>query len=150
MPFPQPLAMMLLVLATVALTVAACGSDDEAPPPAFSGAEEQIAQVGNDWAPAFAEDVSAACGSMYGQPLCEEYFGKVGGPPEVDRPSEFQKSFADATVERVEIDGHKAGAEFSNDELVEFIQETHGPPPLLGDWFVYRVGGNAGRKYFEP
>jgi hypothetical protein len=139
---------MVPVLATVAFVVAACGSEDEAPPPEFSGEEEQIAQVGNDWAPAFAVAAAAACGSMFGQPLCEEYFGKLGS--EVEHPSDFQKSFADATVERVEIRGHKAGVEFSNGELVEFIQETHEPPPLLGDWFVYRVGGNAGEKYFEP
>lgn len=141
---------MVPVLATVVFVAAACGSDDEAPPPEFSGEEEQIAQVGNDWARAFAVDAAGACESMFGQPLCERFFGKVGGEAEVDDPSDFQKSFADATVERVEIKGHKAGVEFSNGELVEFIQETQEPPPLLGDWFVYRVGGNAGKKYFEP
>jgi hypothetical protein len=71
------------------------------------------------------------------------------------RPSEFQKSFANATVERVEApDGHMAGAEFSNGAMVEFIQSRgdakairpHGP--LLGGWFIDHVG--AGEKYFLP
>jgi hypothetical protein len=81
--------------------------------------------------------------------VCEKFFRTAGGePPEVGRPSGFQESFADATVERVEIKGHKAEAEFSNGKPVEFIQETH--QPRRGDWFIYDVGGNAGKTYFEP
>jgi hypothetical protein len=69
--------------------------------------------------------------------VCEKFFGTAGGePPEVGRPSGFQESFADATVERVEIKGHKAEAEFSNGKPVEFIQETHQPRDFLGDWFI--------------
>ena len=114
-----------------------------------------ITKVGNEWAPLFAKDVSAACDYMYGQPLCEEFFGRVGEPPEVRRPSGFQKSFANATVERVQVkdakqiktkDGtlielHKAVSEFSNGELVEFIEETDAPRSDLGKWFVDDVGG---------
>jgi hypothetical protein len=153
----EPRYLMAALLA-VGVLVAACGNDDDDETAETttteavirSEEEEEIAQVGNDWAPAFAEDAAAACGSMYGQPLCEEYFGESGGEPaEVGRPSEFQESFTDATVERIEIKGHKAGVEFSNGEVVEFIQ---GNTPGLdkGDWFIYRVGGNAGEKYFEP
>ena len=142
---------MVLMLATVVLKVAACGGDDEAPPPSNRLSEkEEIAQVGKEWAPMFAKDDPAACGYMFAQPLCEEFFGRVGDPPKVGRPSGFQESFADATVERVEFKGHKAGAEFSNGELVEFIQETHQPRRLVGDWFVYDVGGDAGKTYFQP
>jgi hypothetical protein len=112
-----------------------------------------IAEVGNAWAPLFAEDNSAACEFMYGQPLCEEFFGRVGEPPEVGRPSAFQESFANATVERVEVrdpkqieatDGtlielHRAVAEFSNGEVVEFIEETDRPRSALGEWFILDV-----------
>jgi hypothetical protein len=127
-----------------------------------AGDVEFITKVGNAWAPLFAEDYSAACEFMFGQPLCEEFFGQVGEPPEVGRPSAFQRSFANATVERVEVkdarqikakDGtpiemHRAAAEFSNGEVVEFIQETQRPPRApegtFGDWFVDDVGGKEG------
>jgi hypothetical protein len=56
----------------------------------------------------------------------------------------LQKSFANATVERGEIKGIKARAEFSTGELVEFIQETERPRRFLGNWFILEVGGNAG------
>ena len=116
-----------------------------------------ITKVGNAWAPLFAEDNSAACEFMFGQPLCEEFFGRVGEPPEVGRPSAFQRSFANATIERVEVkdttqieavDGtpielHRAVAEFSNGEVVEFIEETERPRFALGQWFIDDVGGNA-------
>ena len=121
------------------------------------GDVEFITAVGNQWAPLFAEDTSVACKYMYGQPLCEEFFGRIGAR-EVGRPSKFQRSFANATVERVQvkraqqiktadgtlIDEHKAVAEFSNGELVEFIQDPHGPPSSLANWFIDDVGGNAG------
>ena len=133
-----------------------------------AGDVEFITKVGDEWAPLFARDVTAACRYMFGQPLCEEFFGR-GEPPEVGRPSALQKSFANATVERVQVkhakqiktkDGtlielHKAVAEFSNGELVEFIQETDTRQPLfgpqgLGAWFIDDVGGNAGQRKFEP
>jgi hypothetical protein len=67
-------------------------------------------------------------------------------------PSGFQKSFADATVERILVNGDKAWAEFSNGELVEFIRVAQAELPIdiPGGWYIYRVGGNAGKKYFEP
>ena len=142
-----------------ALLLAGCGGDEDSTTEAVSSTsevrlspEKQVEHVGNTWAPLFAKDVSAACRYMFGQPLCEEFFGPVGAVvPEVRRPSAFQKSFANATVERVKIKGNKAGAEFSNGEPVEFIQETaKRPPGLLGEWFINDVGGNAGKKYFEP
>ncbi len=122
-----------------------------------------ITKVGDAWAPLFAEDNSAACEFMFGQPLCEEFFGRVGEPPEVGRPSAFQESFADARVERVELkdakqirakDGtpielHRAAAAFSNGKVVEFIEETDAPRSDLGKWFVENVGENAGSAYFK-
>jgi hypothetical protein len=116
-----------------------------------AGDVQFITKVGNEWAPLFAKDTPAACRYMFAQPVCEKFFGRPGETQEeVIPPSGFQTSFANATVERVEIKGHKAGAKFSNGELVEFIQETQEPRSLLGDWFILDVGGNAGKKYFEP
>jgi hypothetical protein len=123
-----------------------------------AGDVELITKVGNAWARLFAEDNSAACEFMFGQPLCEEFFGRVSEPPEVGRPSGFQESFAKATIERVEVkrakqvrakDGtpielHRARAEFSNGEVVEFIEETDGPRSDLGKWFVDDLVGSAG------
>ena len=152
-----------VVAAVVALVLAGCGDDEEsatteaAPavtsprPSEIRGSPEQkIEQTGEAWAPLFARDGVAACRYMFAQPVCEEFFGRDGEPPEVGDPSGFQESFANATVERVEVEGHKAGAEFSNGELVEFIQETDEPRSLVGAWFILDVGGNAGKKYFEP
>jgi hypothetical protein len=51
----------------------------------------------------------------------------------------LQKSFANATVERAEIKGIKARAEFSTGKLVEFIQETERPRRFLGNWFILEV-----------
>jgi hypothetical protein len=149
-----------VLAAVLALILAGCGDDEEsttteATTTEIRGFQEQkIEQVGNDWALLFAEDNVAACEYIFGQPLCERYWGDPGGePPEVSRPSAFQESFADATVERVEVKRNRAGVEFSNGEVVEFIQETQKPPNApqgtFGDWFVLDVGGNAGEKYFE-
>jgi hypothetical protein len=123
-----------------------------------AGDVELITEVGNAWARLFAEDNSAACEFMFGQPLCAEFFGRVGEPPEVGRPSGFQESFANATVERVELkdakqiraeDGtpielHRAVAEFSNGEVVKFIEETDAPRSDLGKWFVDDLVRSAG------
>jgi hypothetical protein len=127
--------------AVIALVLAGCGGDETTTTiEALNVSEkEEIEQVGNEWAPLFGNDDSAACDYMFAQPVCEKYFGEPGGEaPEVGRPSGFQESFANSTVERVEIKGHKAEAEFSSGEPVEFIQETDEPPDLLGDWFILK------------
>jgi hypothetical protein len=125
--------------------------------------EEQVQELkraANDWASLFAKDVWAACQYTYGRqaPSCSKFsLGSGGGPH--DRPSAFQKSFADATVESVAVKGDKAWAEFSNGELGEFIRVAKTELPLDTEnaiqkippgWYIYRVGGNAGKKYFEP
>jgi hypothetical protein len=135
-----------------------------------------VAQAGNGWAPLFAKNYLWACKYMYPpgwvgpdshgqQPtpplpawrrfdrrLCAK-FSLEGGPGPHDRPpSGFQKSFADATVESVVLRGDKAWAEFSSGEPVEFIRlgEAELPIGVTPGWFIYRVGGNAGKRYFEP
>lgn len=138
-----------------------------------AGAVAFITKVGNAWAALFADDSSAVCGFINGQPLCQRFTGRVGEPPDVGRPSEFQRSFQGATVEHVEVrdakqiktkDGTLIGlqnavAEFSNGELVELIQEKTRQPLFnqLGTWFVddiprarrcLRRGSRACRVHF--
>jgi hypothetical protein len=139
-------------------------------------AADLVAQAGNGWAPLFARNYLGACKYVYpptwGGPdshgpqptppppaarrsarrLCAG-FGLEGGPGPHDRPpSAFQRSFADATVESAVVKGDKAWAEFSNGELVEFIRVAQAELPIEipAGWFIHRVGGNAGKKYFEP
>lgn len=122
--------------------------------------KEDVTKVGNDWAPLFAKDALAACDFMYTPssppgPLCVEFFRKIGPR----RPSQFQKSFANATVERVAIidydahraEGTRALAEFSNGELVEFLQTLSpgGNPERSRSvgWFISDLGPTGGKKY---
>jgi hypothetical protein len=135
-----------------------------------------VAQAGNGWAPLFAKNYLWACKYMYppawvgpdghGQqptpplPAARRFarrwcagFSLGGGSGPHDRPpSGFQKSFAGATIESVVVKGDKAWAEFSNGKLVEFIRlaEAELPIGVTPGWFINRVGGNAGKKYFEP
>lgn len=131
-----------VLAAVIALVLAACGGDETTTTTVEAlnlSEKEEIEQVGYEWAPLFANDDVAACDYMFAQPVCEKFYGPVGGEPaEVGSPSGFQESFADATVERVEIKGHKAEAEFSNGEPVVFIQETDQPRDFLGDWFILK------------
>jgi hypothetical protein len=122
-----------VLVALIALVLAGCGGDDETTTTVTAvklSEPEEIEQVGNEWAELFAKDDGAACDYIFAQPVCLRFVGGTGDP------SVFQESFADATVERVEIKGHKARVEFSNGERVEFIQETQEPPEFLGDWFI--------------
>ena len=114
--------------------------------------EELVTKMGNKWAAAFAEAGPVSCRYM-GQPACERAAcERVGGWPRKNctpLPSKFRESFVDATVERVVVDGHRATAEFSNGESVEF----EGQKPDGGDnfehwaWFITeRWVKNAGRR----
>ena len=81
------------------------------------------------------------------QPLCERIIGCVRPdgskiPNCTPLSSEFLKSFEGTTVEVVAIKGDRAAVMFSNDAVIE-LSRSH------GSWWVYKVGGNAGRKFFE-
>jgi hypothetical protein len=102
----------------------------------------------------FARRLCAGFGldSRSGRPSAEAERAH-GGPGPHDRPpSGFQKSFADATVESVAVKGDKAWAEFSNGKLVEFIRVAQAELPIgvTPGWYIYHLGGDAGKKYFEP
>lgn len=81
-----------------------------------------------------------------GQPLCEQIdCERTGGRPIrncTPVSAKVQRSFAGAVVREIVIRGHQAGARFSNGETVRFAEEG-------GFWWIDRVGGNAGRKFFE-
>jgi hypothetical protein len=111
---------------------------------------QEIEQVGNDWARLFSagdrdEALSDTCKHMT-QPGCERLACQRVGYGLIEnctRPSwAFQKSFADATVKAIAIKGHRAAAIFSNGEVVRFWGDR-------GGWWIHKVGGNAGRNFFE-
>jgi hypothetical protein len=108
--------------------------------------EQEIERVGNTWAPIFAAGPLPRACRYETQPLCERIAcQRVGGseirdctPP----TSAFRNSFFGATVQDVEIRGHRAAARFSNGEMVELFGDG-------GTWSIHRIGGNAGRRFFE-
>ena len=64
----------------------------------------------------------------------------------------IQKSFADATVQDVAIKaGHRAAAKFSNGEAVVLDGRWGAAQPdqLSPAWLIVKVGGKAGREFFE-
>ena len=117
---------------------------------------ERIEQAGNEWAALFAADRNT-CRHM-GQPACERMgCERVAYDPikNCTPPSaEFRESFADATVERVVVDGHHATAEFSNGELVEFEGQKAdaGDKAVEGSaWFIPEEWiKKVARRNFEP
>ena len=107
--------------------------------------KQEIKRIGNSWGRLFAAADREACRYM-GQPACERVVcERVGSRPipSCTLPSsKFRRSFEDATVQAVVIRGHRAAARFSNGELVEFYGDG-------GTWSIYKLGGNAGREFFE-
>ncbi len=149
----RKLALLLSLLVLGALGLIACGGgdDDETTAASDPGAnhrlsnEETIEQQGNEWAAAFAKAGPVTCRYM-GQPACERAnCERVHAPIKNCRPpsAEFRESFADATIERVVIEGHYATAEFSNGESVEFEGQKADQGDNQGDktvegsvWFI--------------
>ena len=108
--------------------------------------EQAIERVGNTWAPLFAAGpLSAAC-EYETQPLCERIACELVGGFEIRNctppTAAFRDSFFGATVQDIEIQGHRAAARFSNGEVVVLFGDG-------GAWSIHRLDGNAGRKFFE-
>ena len=142
------LRVSVLALLFAGLIAAGCGGDDEgdqaaedqptelAVPGAEEAAalhedvadqsdEEQIEAVGEAWAEPFAAGDEAMCGYLHpdlgGPSSCANYVqGSLTGS------DELQASFADTTVESVEVDGDTATAEFSNGEQARFARDPDG------------------------
>jgi hypothetical protein len=107
--------------------------------------EEEIQQIGNQWALLFAAGDEGSCTFM-GQPLCERIACERVGAGKIENctpPSAaFRRSFEDAKVESVVVKGNRVAARFSNGEVIEF----HGDG---GRWAIVKIGGSAGRGFFE-
>ena len=107
--------------------------------------KQEIGRIGNSWGRLFAAADRHACRYM-SQPACERVAcQRLGsGPiPNCTLPSsKFRRSFEGATVQAVVIKGHRAAARFSNGVLVEFYGDG-------GTWSIHKLGGNAGREFFE-
>jgi predicted peroxiredoxin len=123
-------------------------TSDAAPPlptPILSS-EERIERIGNEWAPRFAADTTGARCFHMTQPLCERiacvHVGGVKIPNCRPPSSAFRRSFEEAVVEEVAIEGDRVAARFTNGEVIEF----HGDG---GTWMVARFGANAGRGLFD-
>jgi hypothetical protein len=105
---------------------------------------EKVEQTGNRWAALFAAGKNS-CADM-SQPLCERIAcERVGGrkirncrPPTLA----FRKSFDRAVVREVGFKKNRAAARFSNGEIVEFWGDG-------GGYMVIKIGGNAGRGFFD-
>ena len=116
-----------LVLAAFALIAAGCGEDDNGGAGEGSGTdEEQITQVGNAWAEPFGNGDEAMCEYLHpdlAPEACEET-GYLDGA--LTNGSRLQSTFADATVESVEVRGGTALAEFTNGHSVKLMTDPEG------------------------
>jgi hypothetical protein len=106
--------------------------------------EEEIEQIGNQWASLFAAGDGGSCTFM-GQPLCERIACERVGRRKIENctpPSAaYRRSFEDARVEKVVVRGARVTARFSNGEVIEF----HGDG---GRWSIVKIGGSP-RDFFE-
>jgi hypothetical protein len=145
------------VLSTVTtLVLAGCGGDGDSTTEAKVSPEEEIAQIGNKWAPLFAAGDDGASCAYENQPVCERIAcERVGHAPieNCTRPSAaFRRSFEDATVQDIAIKGQNAGVKFSNGEVVQFMPWNTVQPPGDGpnpNWVVARIGGDPDRTFSE-
>jgi hypothetical protein len=143
------------IVAAVAIADALRAEDpSSASPPSFEMPEvaapplspqQEMEQIGNRWARLFAADKVSRCLYMT-QPLCERLAcERVGGHKLRNcrlPTAAFRKTFEGATVEDSAFKGNRGAARFSNGEVVEFFGDG-------GLWRVNKVGGDAGRGFFE-
>jgi hypothetical protein len=132
-------------------------SDDPVPPNGIENSpqwaaftpEQRIEEIGNRWARRFAASGAKDC-RFTTQPLCERLAcERISGPIEnCTLPSRsYRESFRGATVQDVAIKGERAAARFSNGEMTELV---HIDGYVAGGlWWIYKLGGNAGRGFFK-
>jgi hypothetical protein len=108
--------------------------------------EEEIERIGNAWAVRFAAGPLPAACRYETQPLCERIAcQRVGGVKirKCTRPtSAFRNSFFGATVQDIEIRGHRAAARFSNGVVIELYGDA-------GTWSIHKLGDRAGSTSLE-
>jgi hypothetical protein len=113
--------------------------------------EQRIERIGNGWARLFGTG-SPSC-SYETQPVCMRIACERPGNVPIENctpPSaEFRDSFRDATVDEIAIKGDRAAARFSNGEVIELGEDLTGFEHAGVWWWITKVGGNAGRGFFE-
>lgn len=126
------------VASTCVLALAGCGGDESKDATAEDsrsaeatalyeeiadlGDEEQIKRVGAAWAEPFARGDEVMCDYLHPDIAdgCSQFVqGALTGS------GVLQKSYAGATVRKVEVNGDTSTAEFSNDELVDFGKDPN-------------------------
>lgn len=97
---------------------------------------EQVSIAASTWAALFGSGDLAACDLMRGVAVgaCETTY--LDG-----KQSSFVKSFRNAEIEKIDVNGGKASVVFDTGEGVELRGD-----PTLGDWLVVDIGGNAGQR----
>ena len=117
---------MLLPFAVAALIAAGCGDDDGGGGESTASDEEQVEQVAGAWAEPFGNGDEAMCQYLHPD-LAPEACAEAGYlDGSLTQSSELQSSFADATVEGVEIRGDTALVEFSNGHTVKLKTDAEG------------------------
>jgi hypothetical protein len=112
--------------------------------------EQEVERVAKGWAVLFGD--GAPCNRYMGQPLCErigcERVGNVPIKNCTPLSAAFMSSFADATVQKIAVKGHRAGVKFSNGGAVGLSggwDHHYGGPA----WTIDEVGENSGREFFD-
>ena len=112
-----------------------------------SPAERSVEQIVKEWAVLFAMRDPAWC-NYVGQPLCERAgCQRVGGVP-IEHctpiPPEYQRSFSDAAIEDVAVDGtaspNRATVSFSNGETLQLVEDTSGLERPNPWWMISKIG----------
>jgi hypothetical protein len=148
---PPLTARLATVAMTCVLALTGCGGDeskDEAADDSRSAAatalyeeiadlgdEEQIKRVGAAWAEPFARGDEIMCDYLHPDIAggCSKF---VQGA--LTRSGVIQKSYAGATVRKVEVNGDASAAEFSNGEQVDFEKDPN------DEWKITRTSRATG------
>ena len=145
-----------VLAAVIALVLDGCGDDEDSTTEATLSPQQKIEQTVDKWAPLFAGAADRAACRYQTQPLCERVDCErvATGPIKNCTPpsSAFRNSFEDATVQDIAIRGDQAGAKLSNGEAVELFHRSgnlQAGVEEAGGWLIHKLGGNAGREFFE-
>jgi hypothetical protein len=115
--------------------------------PVPDGPQQEIEEIGNEWAVRFAAGPLRDACEFESQALCESFACERAGGVRIRNceppTSAFRNSFFGATVQNVEVHGYRAGAKFSNGEVVKLFGDG-------GTWTIIKVGGDVGGHYFLP
>ena len=117
----------LMLLMFVVFVLAGCGSDDSTGSETTVDPEAALTEDAETWASLFGTGSSGSCDYFQPPGVCKIYLSGELTP--------FEKSYADASVIGVSIDGNHADVKFDNGDTVVFVQEPDG-------WKAQNLGGN--------